>query len=178
MVVSALVLFVARHAIASVYTDDPAVLELAASLLVLAGLFQISDGLQLGCARCAARLPGRARPARGHREFRTGASALRWRGVFGIVRHGGAPGVWLGLIAGLTAAGVLLALRFRVISARPGRSPRRRVSVSETPREVEHQHLSIGAVRQREAAVSVNASASPASSTSPFTLMRPRATCT
>jgi len=118
MVVSALLLFVGRHAIASLYTDDSAVLELAASLLVLAGLFQISDGLQLGCAGAL----------RGYQDARAPlvitvvsywgiGFTLAW--VFGIVRHGGAPGVWLGLIAGLTAAGALLGLRFRVISARP-----------------------------------------------------------
>ena len=99
------------------YTDDAAVLELATSLLVLAGLFQISDGLQLGCAGAL----------RGYQDARVPlvitlvsywgvGFTLAW--LFGIVRHGGAPGVWLGLIAGLTAAGVLLALRFRVISAR------------------------------------------------------------
>ena len=117
MVVSALVLFVGRHTIASMYTDDAAVLGLATSLLVLAGLFQISDGLQLGCAGAL----------RGYQDARVPlvitmvsywgvGFTLAW--LFGIVRHGGAPGVWLGLIAGLTAAGVLLALRFRVISAR------------------------------------------------------------
>jgi hypothetical protein len=38
--------------------------------------------------------------------------------VFGIVRGGGAPGVWLGLIAGLTAAAALLGARFGAVSAR------------------------------------------------------------
>jgi len=117
MVVSAGILLVARHVIADIYTDDRAVIELAATLLLLAGFFQISDGLQLGCAGAL----------RGYQDARVplAITAISYWGigftlawVFGIVRGGGAPGVWLGLIAGLTAAGVLLALRFRAISAR------------------------------------------------------------
>jgi MATE family multidrug resistance protein len=116
IVVSAGILIVARHAIADIYTDDRAVIDLAARLLLLAGFFQISDGLQLGCAGAL----------RGYQDARVplAITAISYWGigftlawVFGIVRGGGAPGVWLGLIAGLTA-GVLLALRYRVISTR------------------------------------------------------------
>jgi MATE family multidrug resistance protein len=117
MVVSALVLFVARGAIASIYTGDPAVLELATSLLLLAALFQISDGLQLGSSGAL----------RGYQDAHVPlviltlsywgvGFTLAW--LLGIVRGGGAPGVWVGLIGGLTTAGVLLALRFRTISTR------------------------------------------------------------
>jgi MATE family multidrug resistance protein len=117
MVVSALVLVFAREPIARVYTDDAAVLDVAATLLLLAGLFQVSDGLQLGCSGAL----------RGYQDARVPLAivvasywaigfTLAW--VFGIVRGGGAPGVWFGLIAGLTAAGLLLAARFRLISTR------------------------------------------------------------
>jgi MATE family multidrug resistance protein len=117
MVISALVLVLARGPISQVYTDDPAVLEVATTLLLLAGLFQISDGLQLGCSGAL----------RGYQDARIPLAitvvaywgigfTLAW--VFGIVRGGGAPGVWLGLIAGLTAAAVLLGARFGAVSAR------------------------------------------------------------
>jgi len=117
MAVSALVLVFARGPIARIYTDDPAVLEVAATLLLLAGLFQVSDGLQLGCAGAL----------RGYQDARIPLAitvvsywgigfTLAW--VFGIARGGGAPGVWLGLIAGLTAAALLFAARFRVVTAR------------------------------------------------------------
>ena len=117
MVVSALLLVFAREPIARIYTDDAEVLEVAATLLLLAGLFQVSDGLQLGCSGAL----------RGYQDARVPLAivvasywgigfTLAW--VFGIVRGGGAPGVWFGLIAGLTAAGLLLAARFRVVSAR------------------------------------------------------------
>jgi MATE family multidrug resistance protein len=117
MAISALVLVLARGPIAAIYTNDPAVLEVAATLLLLAGLFQISDGLQLGCAGAL----------RGYQDARVPLAitvvsywgigfTLAW--VFGIARGGGAPGVWLGLIAGLTAAGTLLAARYRYVSTR------------------------------------------------------------
>jgi MATE family multidrug resistance protein len=120
MAISALVLALAREPIAAIYTDDAAVLEVAATLLLLAGLFQISDGLQLGCTGAL----------RGYQDARVPllitvvsywgiGFTLAW--VFGIARGGGAPGVWLGLIAGLTAAAILLAARYRYVSARiPG----------------------------------------------------------
>src|SRR4029453_10524657 len=102
--ISALVLALARGPIAGVYTNDEAVLEVATTLLLLAGLSQISDGLQLGCTGAL----------RGFQDARVPLAitvvsywgigfTLAW--VFGIARGGGAPGVWLGLIAGLTAAG-------------------------------------------------------------------------
>ena len=101
MIVSAVVLVLARGPIARIYTDDPAVLQVATTLLLLAGLFQVSDGLQLGCSGAL----------RGYQDARIPLAitvvsywgigfTLAW--VFGIVRGGGAPGVWLGLIAGLT----------------------------------------------------------------------------
>ena len=132
MILSAVVLVFARGHIARIYTDDPAVLEVATALLLLAGLFQVSDGLQLGCSGAL----------RGYQDARIPLAitvvsywgigfTLAW--VFGIVRGGGAPGVWLGLIAGLTAAAMLLAARFSVLSARveklsppPGQTPDRR----------------------------------------------------
>ena len=53
--VSALVILFFGEQIAALYTADPAVRTLAAGLLLMAAIFQISDGLQVGGAgRCAA----------------------------------------------------------------------------------------------------------------------------
>jgi hypothetical protein len=119
------VLVLRQRTIARIYTDDPAVLEVATTLLLLAGLFQVSDGLQLGCSGAL----------RGYQDARIPLAitvvsywgigfTLAW--LFGIVRGGGAPGVWLGLIAGLTAAALLLAAIFAVSvrTSTPGRIPR------------------------------------------------------
>ncbi|HTG76726.1 MAG TPA: MATE family efflux transporter [Steroidobacteraceae bacterium] len=117
MIVSAVVLVLARGPIAHIYTDDPAVLQVATTLLLLAGLFQVSDGVQLGCSGAL----------RGYQDARIplAITVVSYWGigftlalVFGIVRGGGAPGVWLGLIAGLTAAALMLAARYRMVSDR------------------------------------------------------------
>ena len=86
-------------------------------MLLLAGLFQISDGLQLGCSGAL----------RGYQDARIPLAitvvsywgigfTLAW--VFGIARGGGAPGVWLGLIAGLTAAAASACRGYRMVSDR------------------------------------------------------------
>ncbi len=105
-------------------------LEVASTLLLLAGLFQVSDGLQLGCAGAL----------RGYQDARiplviTVVSywgvgfPLAW--VFGIARGGGAPGVWLGLIAGTAPRPhCCCAARFRESPSVPAARPpsRRRLS--------------------------------------------------
>jgi multidrug resistance protein, MATE family len=126
MVVSALVIAFANRAIAGIYTDDAAVLGVAATLLIYAGLFQVSDGLQIGAAGAL----------RGFKDAKVPmwlciaaywGSGSRWPGVFGVAGGLGAPAVWLGLIAGLFAAASLLTLRWRFVTARAGArsSPRR-----------------------------------------------------
>lgn len=117
MLVSALVLTVARRAIADVYTDDEAVLVVATSLLVYAALFQVSDGLQIGAAGAL----------RGYKDARVPMllNLVSYWGVgfplawwLGVARGQGPTGVWIGLVAGLTVCAVALNLRFRAISAR------------------------------------------------------------
>jgi multidrug resistance protein, MATE family len=115
MIVSAMVLWVGRTTIAALYTDDAAVRDIAASLLALAALFQVSDGLQVGAMGAL----------RGFKDARVPmvitliaywmlGFPLAW--FMGIYRKLGPAGVWSGLIAGLTAAAVLLLLRYRSIS--------------------------------------------------------------
>jgi MATE family multidrug resistance protein len=117
MLVSALVLTVARRAIADVYTDDDAVLVVATSLLLYAALFQVSDGLQVGAAGAL----------RGYKDARVPMllCLVSYWGVgfplawwLGVARGQGPTGVWIGLVAGLTVCAVALNLRFRAISAR------------------------------------------------------------
>ena len=44
---SATLMFSIPHAIAHIYSGDPRVVALAAQLLILAGIFQFSDGIQV-----------------------------------------------------------------------------------------------------------------------------------
>jgi MATE family multidrug resistance protein len=117
MLVSALALVLLNESIAAIYTRDRAVLDLAASLLMLAAVFQVSDGLQVGAAGAL----------RGYKDTRVplllsivsywfvGFPVAWWLGV----RAGQGPvGVWIGLVAGLCLAAVLLNVRFRAVAAR------------------------------------------------------------
>jgi len=99
------------HAIASLYTDNARVIDLAAQLLVLAGLFQFSDGIQVASNGAL----------RGLKDTRV-PMAITLFAYWGVgmpvgwwlaFRHGeGARGMWMGLIAGLSVAAVLLFVRF------------------------------------------------------------------
>lgn len=93
------------------YTGEPAVVTLAAQLLVLAGLFQFSDGIQVAANGALRGLKDTRVPM-----FLTTLAYwgigmpvgwwLTFRGGFG------ARGMWIGLIAGLSVAALLLSLRF------------------------------------------------------------------
>jgi MATE family multidrug resistance protein len=122
MMCSGLVLIVAPHAIVGLYLhlDDPAnarTVSLAASLLGVAAVFQIVDGMQTVGSGCL----------RGLKDTRVPmlAAAFGYWGVgfptgyvlafhFGL----GAKGLWWGLAAGLASVAVLMTLRFHRISKR------------------------------------------------------------
>lgn len=125
MSIMAVLIFSGCQRIAGFYTDDVVVAQVAAQLLQLAALFQISDGLQVGALGAL----------RGLQDTRIPmwivlvaywviAFPLAWQ--LGIAQGLGATGPWIGLIAGLTVAAVLLNTRFWRLSHRlrgcnPGR---------------------------------------------------------
>ncbi|HEX7814841.1 MATE family efflux transporter [Dyella sp.] len=99
------------HLIASIYTHDATVIALAVQLIVLAGFFQFSDGIQVASNGAL----------RGLKDTRVPmAITLFAYWVIGMptgwwlgFRQGlGARGMWMGLIAGLSVAAVLLFARF------------------------------------------------------------------
>jgi multidrug resistance protein, MATE family len=111
MTLSAAVLLMARYGIAALYTDDSAVLPLAANLLVFAAAFQIADGLQVGAAGAL----------RGFKDTRLpllinlfGYWVIGFPIAYyvGVERGAGADAIWLGLIVGLFVCAVLLAWRY------------------------------------------------------------------
>lgn len=119
-VVSASVMAFAPRAVAGLYTDDARVIALAVDLLLLAAVFQLSDGVQASSAGAL----------RGIKDTRVPMAIvvvaywlvgfpLGWGLAFAA--GWGARGLWIGLIAGLTAAAALLAVRFHRVSARPER---------------------------------------------------------
>ena len=109
--VSAGLMLLLPHHIAALYTHDPVVVALAAQLLVLAGLFQFSDGIQVAANGALRGLKDTRIPM-----FITlfaywiVGMPVGWWLAF---PHGlGARGMWMGLIAGLSIAAVLLTRRF------------------------------------------------------------------
>lgn len=115
MVVSAGVMSVGRLQIAGLYTLDADVLRLAANLLLFAAVFQVADGVQVCTAGALRGFKDTRLPMIYNLVAYWGIGfPLAW--YAGVVRGGGAQGVWIGLIAGLFVASVLLSLRLRRVA--------------------------------------------------------------
>ncbi len=109
--------FVLKDVLPLVYIDDVLVVETAASLLLIAGLFQLSDGLQvvvLGALR-------------GMQDVKIPTYitfVAYWiigfpiSYLLGLELGLGSQGIWIGLLAGLTASAILLILRFNYLTNR------------------------------------------------------------
>lgn len=97
----------------TLFVSDPAVIELAASLLVIAALFQLSDGTQavgLGILRGMTDVTVPMIVAI-VAYWLIGVPASY---VFAFVLGWGPEGVWLGFVVGLTVAGLSFIFRFRM----------------------------------------------------------------
>jgi MATE family multidrug resistance protein len=116
-----------RHVIPTLYNTDPAVVAQAATLLAIAAAFQVSDGLQvvgLGALRGLEDVKVPSVVA----LLAYWAIALPLGYGLGFGMHMGAPGVWIGLLTGLSIVAVVLLLRFRRQS-----EPGRRVPLAGSP---------------------------------------------
>ena len=110
-VISATVLFTVPQRIASMYTSDAAVVALAAQLLTLAAIFQLSDGVQAASNGALRGLKDTRVPMliTGFAYWGVGMPVGWW---LAFPSGLGARGMWMGLIAGLSVAAVLLTMRF------------------------------------------------------------------
>ena len=102
------VLFVAfRHQLPRLYTPDAAVVALCASILPIAGAFQIFDGTQVvGCG--VLRGMGRTRPAALFNLISYWLLGIPLGAWLALRAGWGLAGVWWGLCLGLAAAAALL----------------------------------------------------------------------
>jgi MATE family multidrug resistance protein len=115
MVTSALVFILLRDYLPKLYVDDISVVNIASSLLIIAGLFQISDGIQavgLGILR-------------GIRDIKkptivTFVSywiiSIPLSYLLGIKYGYGVYGIWVGLSIGLTLAAIFHVIRFNYLT--------------------------------------------------------------
>ena len=112
---SAAFLLLFRDVVVGVYTDDPAVTEIAISLLLMAAVFQVADGVQIGAAGAL----------RGYKDTRMPMvinTFSYWVLGFPLAYMAAitfrAPPSWIwgGFVLGLSVAAVLLTGRFNVLS--------------------------------------------------------------
>jgi len=108
---SAVVILVFPETIVSLYTQEAEVFELAVSLLFFAALFQLADGLQVAAAGALRGYKDTQRPM----VYSVIAYWLVGMSLGAYLTFGqgmGPKGMWMGIIAGLTVAAVLLGGRF------------------------------------------------------------------
>ncbi len=111
MTASATIMLTFPEWIVGVYTDDPAVRTIAIDLLLMAAIFQISDGAQVAGAGALRGLKDTAVPMVITFVAYWGFG-LPLGYTLGIVRSMGPQAMWMGLIAGLTVAALCLNGRF------------------------------------------------------------------
>jgi MATE family multidrug resistance protein len=114
--VSATAMVGGRHAIVGLYTGDAAASALAASLLLFAAAFQFPDGVQVVSAGSLRGLKDTRVPmllaALAYWGIGMPVGATLGFGLGGFTPALGPRGMWIGLIAGLSVAAVLLCARF------------------------------------------------------------------
>ncbi|HST43931.1 MAG TPA: MATE family efflux transporter [Luteimonas sp.] len=108
---SALVLVIGHDAIVGLYTNDAAVALLASSLLLYAAAFQFPDGVQVLSAGALRGLKDTRVPML-LALFAYWCVGMPLGAGLGLGLGLGPRGMWLGLIAGLLVAAVLMAARF------------------------------------------------------------------
>jgi multidrug resistance protein, MATE family len=110
--------FAAGHDIAGLFTSESVVLDLAARLMIVAGIFQIADGIQVTAAGCLRGLADVRLPmVIGF--FCYWVVAMPTAFVIGFIVSPSATGVWIGFAAGLFVAATLLTWRLLGMT-RPG----------------------------------------------------------
>jgi MATE family multidrug resistance protein len=111
MFCSGLIFIFFRNYLPTLYVNDEAVISIASSLLVIAALFQLSDGVQavgIGILRGLTDV-----------KIPTAITFIAYWIVglpigylLGFTFEMGVQGVWIGLLSGLTTSAILLTLRF------------------------------------------------------------------
>ncbi len=132
MVLSALIMLIFSDTIVSFYTSDAQVQAVAVSLLGVAAVFQVSDGLQVGANGALRGYKDTAVPMWLALVSYWGIGfPMAW--VLGVRMGLGPRWVWVGLAVSLTVAAVLLMARFVYISRRrPGTSAPSSTSIDQS----------------------------------------------
>ncbi|MBS2213515.1 MATE family efflux transporter [Carboxylicivirga mesophila] len=103
-----------RYWLPGLFIDDREVIEIAAGLMVVAGLFQIFDGVQVVALGILRGLEDVVMPV-------IGAGIAYWLislpvgYLSAFIFSAGPVGIWIGYLAGLASAGIFLLTRFRIL---------------------------------------------------------------
>ena len=117
MTISAAFLLIFRDSVVAIYTDDPAVTGIAVSLLLMAAIFQIADGVQIGSAAAL----------RGYKDtsvpmavnlFAFWVLAFPLAYLAAITYQAPPNYIWAGFVVGLGVAAILLTWRYHRLSTR------------------------------------------------------------
>jgi len=109
---TAVILLSTRHMLPVLYTTDESVKSLAATLLIFAALFQLSDGAQAVLMGMLRGLQDTRVPMLINAFSYWGVAFLL--GYFAAHHWGmGATGLWMGLVIGLSVSSLLLSMRLR-----------------------------------------------------------------
>lgn len=118
MFISMVVILVFRYELIGLYINDPEVLAVASSLLVIAAIFQLSDGIQAVALGNLRGISDVNIPA-------TITFAAYWLislpvgYILAFTFDLKSEGIWYGLLAGLSSAAILLTLRFHKLRKQP-----------------------------------------------------------
>lgn len=105
-----------RYYLPSLYNDESEVLSVAASLMIIAAFFQLSDGIQVVCAGALRGLQDVKIPSLLiFCAYWVISLPMGWLLAFKFDM--GAEGIWIGLLSGLTLTAVAMVLRFNHLSA-------------------------------------------------------------
>ncbi len=111
MATSGITFIILRNFLPSLYIEDKGVISIASSLLIIAALFQISDGLQgVGIGILRGLMDVKVPTLITFTAYWIIGLPVAY--LFGFVLHFGVQGVWIGLLTGLTASAIMLTLRF------------------------------------------------------------------
>jgi multidrug resistance protein, MATE family len=115
MAVWAMIFIFGRYYFPTLYINDQEVIAVAASLLIIAGFFQLSDGLQVVCIGALRGLEDMKVPTL-FIFIAYWIIALPLGYCFTFIFNWGAVGIWWGLLIGLTITGIMMYMRFRKLS--------------------------------------------------------------
>jgi MATE family multidrug resistance protein len=119
MAFSAAFLLIFRDAVVGVYTNDPSVTSIAISLLLMAAVFQVADGVQIGAAGALRGFKDTRLPM-AINTFAYWVVAFPLAYLAAVTFQSPPSYVWGGFVAGLSVAAILLTWRYLRVS-RPDR---------------------------------------------------------